>query len=363
MKKKRKLNKNGKFALAILILLVIIVSGVLFFNYMTSGTGSMNETVTITVAKGDTYSSLASELKKQDLIRSEMFYKLFLKLKSPTGLKEGNYTLNKSMNLDQIITSLSGDELYESNVVRITFKEGRNMRWYAHQIAESTNHTEQELYALLKDDGYLTELISKYWFLTDEIKNKEIYYSLEGYLYPDTYEFANKDVPLKDLLEKILDNTARKLEPYRAQLENSPYTIHQLLTLSSIIELEAAHSDDRAGVAGVFYNRLEGGWALGSDVTTYYAVQVDLDERDLYQSELDDYNAYNTRSSKMAGKLPVGPICNPSIVAIEATLNPKTHNYLYFVADKNKKTYFSTTAKEHDKTIQKLKAQGLWYTY
>ena len=164
MKKKRKLNKNGKFALAILILLVIIVSGVLFFNYMTSGTGSMNETVTITVAKGDTYSSLASELKKQDLIRSEMFYKLFLKLKSPTGLKEGNYTLNKSMNLDQIITSLSGDELYESNVVRITFKEGRNMRWYAHQIAESTNHTEQELYALLKDDGYLTELISKYWF-------------------------------------------------------------------------------------------------------------------------------------------------------------------------------------------------------
>ena len=135
------------------------------------------------------------------------------------------------------------------------------------------------------------------------------------------------------------------------------------MTLSSIIELEAAHSDDRAGVAGVFYNRLEGGWALGSDVTTYYAVQVDLNERDLYQSELDDYNAYNTRSSKMAGKLPVGPICNPSIVAIEATLNPKTHNYLYFVADKNKKTYFSTTAKEHDKTIQKLKAQGLWYTY
>lgn len=363
MKKKRKLNKNGKFALAILILVVVIGSGTLFFRYMTSGTGSIDETVTITVAKGDNYSSLASELKKQNLIRSEMFYKLFLKLKNPSGLKEGNYTLNRAMNLDQIITSLSGDELYESNVVRITFKEGKNMRWYAKQIAESTNHTEQELYALLKDDGYLTELISKYWFLTDEIKNKEIYYSLEGYLYPDTYEFANKDVPLKDLLEKILDNTARKLEPYRTQLENSSYTIHELLTLSSIIELEAAHSDDRAGVAGVFYNRLEGGWSLGSDVTTYYAVQVDLNERDLYQSELDDYNAYNTRSSKMAGKLPVGPICNPSIVAIEATLNPKSHNYLYFVADKNKKTYFSTTAKEHDKTIQKLKAQGLWYTY
>ena len=136
-----------------------------------------------------------------------------------------------------------------------------------------------------------------------------------------------------------------------------------MLTLASIIELEASNADDRAGVAGVFYNRLEDGWSLGSDVTTYYAAKVDLSERDLYQSEIDDVNDYNTRPVAMAGKLPIGPICNPSIMSIKAAIKPTEHNNYFFVADKNGKTYFSKTNSEHINTVNTLKKEGLWFEY
>ena len=88
-----------------------------------------------------------------------------------------------------------------------------------------------------------------------------------------------------------------------------------------------------------------------------------MSERDLYQAELNAVNGYNTRVSVMAGKLPIGPICNPSVLSLEAVLNPTNSDYFYFVADKNKKVYYSKTYNEHLATIQNLKSKGLWYTY
>ena len=133
--------------------------------------------------------------------------------------------------------------------------------------------------------------------------------------------------------------------------------------MSSIVELEGANSDDRKGIAGVFYNRLDANQPLGSDVTTYYASKVEFSDRDLYQVEINAANNYNTRSSHLAGKLPIGPICNPSIKSIEAVLYPVTHDYYYFVADVNGKTYFSKTYNEHLSTRNDLIEAGLWYMY
>ena len=103
--------------------------------------------------------------------------------------------------------------------------------------------------------------------------------------------------------------------------------------------------------------------SLGSDVTTYYAFKIDLGERDLYKSEINNPNPYNTRSSANAGKLPVGPICNPSSTSILATIEYSSNDYLYFVADKNMKVYFTKTDAEHNKIINELKSSGLWYEY
>ena len=344
----------------ILIFVVASISIVAAYNIGISKVSNNNKIIEFEVQKNSTYYSLASSLKENNLIRSEFFYKIYLKLNKPTELKAGSYELSENMSLKEIVGILSGDPSYKADI-KITFKEGLHMRKIIKLITEKTNIKEEEILAKLSDETYLNSLINKYWFLTDEIKNKDIYYSLEGYLFPDTYEF-DENVTIEKVFEAMLNNTEKKLENYKSSINNSKYSYHQLLTLASIVELESV-GDDRKGVAAVFYNRLNNNWSLGSDVTTYYAAKVDVSERDLYQAELNDYNAYNTRNSNMAGKLPVGPICNPGIKSIEATLNPTNNNYFYFVADKNKKTYYSKTYQEHLNTIADLKNKNLWYVY
>ena len=346
----------------LIMVTIIILIPIIIYNYNLSSVSNKKEEVMFNVEDGDTYSSLATTLKKVQLIKSEFFYKLYIKIHNPKNLQVGTYYLNKNMNVKKIVETLNKGPHSSGKYVNITFKEGINMRSIARMIGNNTNISEEEVYKTLKDENYLNKVIKKYWFLDDVIKNDKIYYSLEGYLFPDTYE-VNINGEVTDIFDAMLNNMEKKLEPYKDQILNSKYSVHEILTLASIVEMEAANSDDRAGVAGVFINRLNNGWSLGSDVTTYYGIKVDVSERDLYQSEIETFNDYNTRHAKMAGKLPIGPICIPSIDSIKAAISPTSHNYYYFVADKNKKTYFFKTYNEHINKINELKRNGLWYEY
>ena len=145
--------------------------------------------------------------------------------------------------------------------------------------------------------------------------------------------------------------------------EDFNYTVHNTLTLASMAELEGKSLEDREEIVGVFLNRISKKMSLGSDVTTYYAAGISMGERDLYQRELDMENPYNTRGPNMEGKIPIGPICNPSKDAIEATIEYTETNNLYFVADKYGDVYFTKNEDEHRKIIRKLKDDGLWYVY
>ena len=315
------------------------------------------------VESGSTYYGVISKLKKSGLIRNELCFKLYVKFNKVNDVEAGTYKLKKNMSVKDIINVFSKGNTYNPDAIVITFKEGKNIRNIASVIATNTNNTEDDVFNLLKDTEYLNTLINEYWFIDNTILNENIYYSLEGYLYPNTYEFQNKDVSVKEIFKTMLDEMNKKLSNYKNDIEKSNYSIHELLTLASIIELEGSISDDRKGIAGVFYNRLHSNWSLGSDVTTYYAARVELNERDLYKYEIDDQNFYNTRSSFLSGKLPIGPICNPSIESIEAALYPVDHDYYYFVSDKNGKTYFSKTYQEHIQTRDNLINSGLWYVY
>ncbi len=230
-------------------------------------------------------------------------------------------------------------------------------------IANSTNHTEDEVYKLLENGEYIDSLIQKYWFLTEEIKDENIYYPLEGYFFPDTYEFENKDVKLETIFETLLDQMNEKLNPYKKDIENSKHSVHQILTIASIIENEAVFDEDRKDVSSVIYNRLEKNMAIQSDVTTYYANKVEIGSRDLYSSELNTFNPYNTRGPKMQGKLPIGPISMVGTSSIEAAIEPNNTSYLFFVADKNGKVYFSKTEDEHSQKVKDLKDAGLWLEF
>ena len=352
--------------LIIIIAFVIAVAAILFWglkSYLNSIKAVSNDTTlkSFYVESGQNYYSIANELKKDNLIKSKLGYKIYLKLNPPAkALEAGEYHLSESMSVKQLMEEF-GKGVERKEYIKVTFKEGKNMRYFANVIYENFGYQPEELYNLLADEKYIDELIKEYWFLTDEIKNKDIFYSLEGYLYPDTYEF-DKEADLKTIIKKLLDEEEKQLEPYKDKIKKSGYSVHEVVTLASIIEVESRQAD-RKGVAGVFKNRLDTGMSLGSDVTTYYGVGLDLHERDLYTTEINDPNPYNTRHSSMAGKLPVGPIANPSISSIDAALEPEIHDYFYFVSDKTGKIHFTKTLQEHNSMIQYLKSNGLWYEY
>ncbi len=351
------------FILVVILIILILIGGLIgSYFFMISSPSKSSETVNINVSSGQTYSTISSMLKEKGLIRNEFAYKIYLKLNKVGNLESGDYILKKNYSVEELIHELEKGSITLASTKRVTFVEGKNMRYIIKTITENFDITEDEILNKLKDESYLDELINDYWFLTDDIKKKGIYYSLEGYLFPDTYDFYTT-ADIDDIFRKMLDNMESKLSEYKEEIQKSDYTIHEMITLASIIEQEAGSADDRKGVAGVFYNRLKNNWSLGSDVTTYYAEKIDNYLRDLKQSELNDCNDYNTRSSCMAGKLPIGPICNPSINSIIASIEPTKHNYYYFVADKNGKTYFNKTDSEHTSTVARLKREGLWIDY
>lgn len=334
-----------------------------YYAYMLKPVSNDGTLKTVVVEPGSSTKIIASTLKEKNLIKNEKIFILYLKLTNKNNLKATTYEFSENMGVKKIVSMLEKGNTYNENEVRITFREGINMRQIASLIEKYTNNSSELVFSTLKDKDYIQELINKYWFLDIIILDKDIYYPLEGYLFPNTYSFMDSDVTVKEIFKKMLDQMEIELNKYRNDIDKSKYSIHELITLASIIELEGSNSNDRKGVAGVFYNRLNDKWNLGSDVTTYYAAKINMNDRDLKKSEIDDCtNKYNTRCSTLIG-LPIGPISNPGIESIEAVLNPTKSNYYYFVADKYGKTYFNKTYYEHLETIQTLKNNDMWYEY
>ena len=348
-----------KTALFLIVLIILIVIGFLtIYKFNTSSVSNDTKPVTIEVNTGDNYFTMAKKLKEKNLIKSEFFYKLFLKLHKPGKLVVGQYDVNKAMSVSEIVETIGNENNLKTTRIKLTFKEGINVIKMASIIEDKTDIKKEEFLNKINDETFIDTLINKYWFLTDEVKTNGIYYDLEGYFYPDTYIYEKDQISLESLINSMLENTGKKLAPLKEDLEKNQYTIHQILTLASLIELEAVSDNDRATVAGVFYNRLNNNWTLGSDVTTYYSAKKSMTER-LTKAELDACNGYNTRCSTMKG-LPVGPIDNPAISSIKAAINPIDTDYYYFVADSEKKVYFTKNANEHAAIIAKLKKEGKW---
>lgn len=345
-----------KIAIIFLIIGVLLLGTFGFYQYQVSPTDkSSNAKVEVVIKQGMSTSQIASLLKKKYLIRDEFFFKAYMKLNRRDSIKASTYYLSKNMSLDNIVSLL---EKGASNTdISITFKEGKTIKDYAKVLSESTNISEEEFLAKMKDTTYLTSLIKSYWFLTDAILDSNIYYGLEGYLAPDTYNFKDKDVTVEEVIKTLLDQEEKNLSPYKDTL--SKMNVHEVLTLASISELEGLKDTDRKLIIGVFQNRLSKGMNLGSDVTTYYAFNQAMD-KDLTSEMFNTYNPYNTRSSAMAGKLPVGPICNPSKESVLASINPTKSDYYYFVADKNGNVYYTKTSSEHSAKVKELKEKGDW---
>ncbi len=353
VKTKRKA-KPLLFIIIALAFILFIAAGLWMFLASPVNKNSKDK-IEVIIPAGTTSRQIGTILKEKGLIRNELFYNVYIKLTGVGPMKASRYTLYKNMSLEEIVNRIEKGNSYNPDAVRITFYEGDRITDYCDKIASKTNHTYEEVIAVMKDREYIKGLIPNYWFLSEKILDENIYYPLEGYLAPNTYEFTNKDVPVDTIIEVLLKQTEKDLKKYKDKIADPHYTI----TMASILEVEGTALDNKKEIAGVFENRLAAKWSLGSDATTYYALQLPI-TTDLTTAQFNVANPYNTRSTITTGKMPVGPICNPSLESIEASVNPtKTENF-FFVADKYGKIYFTKTLSQHNAKVQEIKEKGDW---
>ena len=354
-----KIFRNVMIGLVCLILVTIIVLFIAYNRNLKAVDSSDTTIIEVDIPKGSTQ-QIGKVLKENDLIRSSTFFNIYVKLFKPDEFKAGRHKFSRSMTFKEIIKELQETPTYNPDEIEIKFKEGITMRKVAEVIAESTNNSYESVIEKANDVEYIDKLIDKYWFITDAVKNDELIYKLEGYLFPNTYRFTNKDVTVEEIFNKMINEMGKILEPYKEDIEKSNLSIHELITLASVIEKEAVDCNQnsckdkdeyRVNISRVFYNRLSSNMSLGSDVTTYYALEIDNalkyveDNCNGVNVNCINYGVqspYNTRlgDGSMNGKLPVGPIATISKGSLKAAIYPSDVNYVYFVANIQTKEMF-----------------------
>ncbi|WP_313803175.1 endolytic transglycosylase MltG [Cytobacillus sp.] len=301
---------------------------------------------------GSSSTSIGKILEKNGIIKDARVFKYYVKFRNETGFMAGEYTLNPSMTIPEIINSLKTGKLEEELVFKLTIPEGKQLDQIAGIIAEKTNRNAEEVMKQLNDPSFIKSLMEKYpSLLTEDILNKDIKYPLEGYLFPATYSFYKENPTIEEVITPMLDKTVDVLDEYRIAMEERGLSVHELLTMSSLIEEEATEKVDRNKIASVFYNRMEIGMPLQTDPTVLYA-QGEHKEKVLYK-DLEIDSPYNTY--KYPGLTP-GPIANAGVVSIEAALVPDDSDFLYFLATSTGEVLFSKTLDEHNqKKAQHIK--------
>lgn len=316
--------KKVLIGLGVTIFLVVI--GVIsWYLFNLTSVSKDNKEVSFTVTSGTSTKKIISDLYDAGLLRSKFASLVYAKLNKVT-VQASTYTLKPSMTTKEIFAALKYGNKKE-NTLRLTFVEGMRITDYLEVIAKAYDWRVEDLASEINDKAFLQELIEEFSFLDESILNDKIYYALEGYLYPDTYEFY-KDATFKDIIKKMLKGLDNQLK--NLNLGND-YSVHEILTMASIVEKEAVNAEDRAKVAQVIYTRLAKNMNLGMDVTAYYGVKKSMKEA-LTTQDLENVNPYNTRLLSFLG-LPIGPICSPSLESIKAVLNPADTAYIYFYAD------------------------------
>ena len=332
---------------------ILLLAGLAVYG---SGLGpvdkSDDEPITVTIPQGSGAMNIIDILDETGLVKNKTMAKIHMKLGGYDSLQANTYIFSKDMGLKEILKAIDTGDFNYLSKNQFTLVEGSTVPQYAAAIAEKFSYSAEDILAVWNDREYLSTLIDDYWFLTDEILQEGIMYPLEGYLYPETYIITDEDATIQEITQVILAMTDEKLCQRKEAIEDSGRTVHQFLTLTSVVENESLFQEDRPVIAGVFINRLEQGMPLQSDITVLYALQekrVDVTYEDL---EVD--SSYNTY--KYSG-LPVGPVCSPSAPAMDDVLDYEKSDYLFFFAKEDGTVIFSKTLEEHEKAAK----ENAWY--
>ncbi len=335
----------------IVIALFIIIGGTAVGGYLYIKSAlkpvdeDNNKSVNVEIPIGSGVTSIGSILEDNGIIKNSHVFKYYVKFNNESGFQAGSYDLTPAMTLDEIINSLKTGKVMMEAEFTITVPEGYQLEQIAEKIAEKTPYETEEIVKKLDEDGFVKELIGRYPDLLKEedILAENVKHPLEGYLYPSTYPFYEEEPELETIIDKMISQTQDVLTQYESSRADRGFSVHQLLTLSSLVEEEATEKADRGKIASVFFNRLEKEMPLQTDPTVLYALG-EHKSRTLYEDlEVDSpYNTYQNTG------LPPGPIANAGLTSIEAALQPDSTEYLYFLASQEGTVYYSETLDEHN---------------
>ena len=339
-------------------LVMIVLVSVVLAQYIMIGANDLlavnrtEGTAEVSIPADANIDTVADILEEAGVINSAQFFKLYMKITKPdTTFTKGDYTdMQTNLDYEAIVTYLQ-TQSNRTDVVTVTFLEGMNLEDFGDTLEESGVCGKEEF--LEKCNS--TEFDEDYTFLSQITNSDERYYRLEGYLFPDTYDFYQDSDP-ETVIRKCLYNFELKImEPTIEQEDDTEisvadlaqqngFTVDQLVTLASMVQAEGANEDDMRVIAHIFRNRLdpnmnEGVSQLGSDPTVYYPYSSREEAPEGFESR---YNTY-----EIVG-LPPGAIDNPGMMAINAVLNPDTtDNYLYFCHSADGTPYYAYTAEGH----------------
>ncbi|MED4401026.1 endolytic transglycosylase MltG [Metabacillus fastidiosus] len=340
-----------KIVLTIFIVLLIVFSGIIGGGYLYINSAlkpvdpSNNKQITVSIPIGSSVSSIAKILKENGLIKDEKIFRYYVKFKNESGFQAGKYTFTKAMSFQDIINGLKDGKVTNQAIFQLTIPEGRQITEIAKIISNKTSYPEDEILKKLTDKKFIQSLQKEYPnILTDEIYGNNIKYALEGYLFPATYFYYEEKPTLEQIIDPMVEKTSKIVSKYYGELEPNNLTVHQFLTMASLIEEEATAKADREKISSVFYNRLDEEMPLQTDPTVLYALGKHKD-RVLYK-DLEVDSPYNTYRNK---GLPPGPIANAGEMSLTAALQPEQTDFLYFLATKEGEVIFTKTLQEHNK--------------
>ncbi len=351
LKSKMKKKQFTKIFISILIVLGLLGVGVSSFVYqLTQPIATEQDVVAFEVTPGQSLRSVAEALKANDLVRSTTYVRYVANNNDLTAIKAGIFRLDRSWTVLEILETLNDGSKTVPDQVRVTLPEGFWAKDIAKRMSENTNVSAEELLDLWNNEAFVLEMIDRYSFLSAEVINPQVRVYLEGYLFPETYDFYASTTP-RAITIRLLDQTQRVYNRNLQLFEQSELSVHDVFIFASIVQYEARELEDMRLIAGVFYNRLRINMPLQASPTVCYSLYefeswLECERRTSIDSP---YNTYVYRG------LPVGPILNPSEMAITATLNPQPTDYLYFMADVygDGTIYFAKTLAEHEANVNK----------
>lgn len=347
---KKKYRKKSLIAVAISFVLAIVISLVAIscVNDILAIGRDSEKIYTVTIPSGATTSSVIRILDKEGLIKNSLFCNIIAEVQQfkRDNYIPGIYYVTESMGLEGMLLHFKSTQT-TGETVRLTFPEGYNVD----QIIQKLEKYEVCTSALFKQTMKDVDFSTEYDFLASLKDKDQRYHYLEGYLYPDTYDFYVGENPAS-VIRKFLDNFNEKwTEEYQEKADKLNMSMDEVITLASIIQKEAYGAEQMPDVSSVIHNRLNYSAlfpTLKCDCTLYYIknyINKNVEDQSL-QNALN--NRYNTNDCI---GLPIGAICNPGNDAISAALNPTDTKYYFFAHDNNNKIYLAENESEHNKNL------------